>query len=138
DFERRGHPLAQPSRERLQMATGLLLVDLPRARAGRRGELAGARIQAERAPEVIVDVDQPEEDLVRLLVIGEWRRVVRLDEVHVEVARRLRGRALVGRSEKEVATTGRPALAPLDLVLPDVVAGNVLWRGRVLKDNLFE
>ena len=53
------------------------------------------------------------------------RRVEGLDEVEVEVPRRHRGGALVGRTEEEVSLARGLALQPFELVLPDLVAGDV-------------
>src|SRR5205823_3093991 len=71
-------------------------------------------------------------------LIREDGRIVRLDEVEVEVPRRLGGRSLVRGAEEEIATPSRSAFSPLDFVLPDVVARDVLRRCRVLEDDLLE
>jgi len=78
--------------------------------------------------EGVVAPREPKEHLVRLLLVPETWRVVGLDEVEVEVARRHRRRPFVRRAEEEVAQPGGVALSPLQLVFPDLVAGHV---GRV-------
>jgi hypothetical protein len=66
-----------------------------------------------------------EKYLVRELLVGVVGRLERLQEVQVEVPRRLRRGPLVGGSEEEVAPASDLVLPPLDLVLPDLVAPDV-------------
>ena len=79
-------------------------------------------------PERSVLAGEAKEHLVRLLPVPERRRFMRLDEVQVEVAWRHRGGALVGRPKEQVAAPRRPPFPPLQLMLPDLIAGDV---GRV-------
>jgi hypothetical protein len=59
------------------------------------------------------------------VLVAEARRLEGLDEVDVEVPRRLGRRPVVGRAEEQVADALDAALLPLDLVLPDLEAGDV-------------
>ena len=95
--------------------------------AARRGprHLARTGVKFERRLECLVWPGQPEKDLVGLLLVGEWRWIVGLEHVQVELAGRLSGGTLVGRAEEKVAGPGDPSLAPLDLVLPDAIAGDI-------------
>ena len=86
-------------------------------------------------PDCVVLTGEAKEHLVGLLLVLVARRIVRLDEVQVEVARRNGRRPLVGRPEEQVAAPGRVTFAPLQLVLPDAVVIDVR-RVRALQDAL--
>jgi hypothetical protein len=60
-----------------------------------------------------------------LCLVAEARRLERLDEVDVEVALGLRRGPVVGGAEEQVAVALDAVILPLDLVLPDLVAGDV-------------
>ena len=59
--------------------------------AGNERHLHRARERLERLLELLVPTRQVEEHLVGALFVLEGRRLIGLDEVQVEVARRLRG-----------------------------------------------
>ena len=133
DLERGRHAPPEPSG---QVAEGVFRpgpVDVLRAAGGARCEVERGGAGPQRLPERIVPALEPEEHLVRLLLVLEGGRLVRLEEVEVEVAWRRRGRPFVRRAEEEIAEPRRPARAPLQLVLPDPVAGDVGGVG-ALKD----
>ena len=125
DLEGRGHVSPEPADQIAEEVLRLRLVGGLRVAGGRRGQIEGRRIAAQGVAEVVVRAGQVEEDLVRLLLVPEVRRVVRGDEVEVEVARRHGGGPLVRRPEEQVSLACGPARAPFDLVLPDPVAGDV-------------
>ena len=89
------------------------------------GERVGAGVPAQRGREVVVGCGQADECLVGPLLVDERRRVVRLQEVDVEVPRRLRGGALVRRAHEQVAQPRHVLARPRQLVEPDPVAGDV-------------
>jgi hypothetical protein len=60
-----------------------------------------------------------------LVLVAETRRLEGLDEVDVEVALGLGRGPIVRRAEEQVAVAFDAALLPLDLVLPDLEAGDV-------------
>jgi hypothetical protein len=70
-------------------------------------------------------VRQLEKDLVRELLVVEVRRLERLEEVEVEITRRLGRRAIVGCTEEEIAPASDLVFPPLDLVLPDLMTRDV-------------
>ena len=76
-------------------------------------------------PDRVVEPFEPEEHLVRFVIIAEARGFERLDEVDVEVSLGLGGRAVVRCAEEEIAVALDPAVQPFDLVLPYLVASNV-------------
>ena len=78
--------LPQPGRQRAELIGRLVFVDLLVAARSRRSLFARASIEAQRAIERVVAVLQLEEDLIRLLLILEVRRVERLQEIEVEIA----------------------------------------------------
>ncbi len=92
---------------------------------GGRCQIEGSRIAAQRLAQLVVGARQVEEYLVRLLLVLEKRRVVGLDEVDVEIARRCCRRPFVRRSEEQISLARGFALAPFELVLPDLVPSNV-------------
>ena len=107
------------------MLVGLLFVDalvLPR----RGGPLlSGARVEPEFPVEVVVPVLELEEHLVGFLFVLVVRRIMGLNEVEVEVPRRLGRGTFVGRAEEQVAAPVCLTLSPFDFVFPDLVAGDV-------------
>ena len=125
DFDGGRHMLAQPGRQRAELIGCLVFIDLLVAARGCRSLFARAGIKAQRAIERVVAVLQLEEDLVRLLLILEVRRVERLQEIEIEITRGLRGRPLVGRAEEQVAAATGTSFPPFDLMFPDAVPGDV-------------
>ena len=117
--------LTQPSLQRLDCVVGFAQVGLPVFAAGDVGHLHGPGEGLQRLLKGLVAASQVEKHLVGLLSIFVGRRLVRLHEVQVEVARRLGRGALVGRSEEQVAGTGHAATQPGDLVRPDAIPGHV-------------
>ena len=59
------------------------------------------------------------------MVVAEPRRLERLDEIDVEVPLGLSRRPIVGRAEEEITVALDAPVLPLDLILPDLVAGDV-------------
>ena len=92
---------------------------------GCRGQVESRRVAAQRFPERVVGAGQVEEDLVGLLLVIEPRRLVRLDEIEIEVARRHRRGPFVRRAEEEITLARRLACPPFELVFPDEITGNV-------------
>ena len=92
---------------------------------GGRGQVEGCRVAAQRFPKAVVGAGQVEEHLVRLLLVAESGRLVRLEEVEVEVARRHRRGPFVRRAEEEITLACRLPRTPFDLVLPDAITGDV-------------
>ena len=135
DLDGGRHVLAQPGRQRAKLIGRLVFIDLLVAARGCRGLFARAGIEAQRAVEGVVAVFQLEEDLVGLLLILEVGRVERLQEIEVEIARRLRRRPLVGSAEEQVAAATGAPLPPLDLMLPDAVARDVRRRIRIFEND---
>jgi hypothetical protein len=78
------------------------------------------------AAEDVVEAFEAEENLVGLALVLEFRRVEGLDEVDIEVALRLGRRAVVGRAKEQVAVALGVPVLPFDLVLPDLLARDVL------------
>ena len=73
----------------------------------------------------VIQAFQPEEHLVRPGLAAETRRLKRLNEIDVEVAFGLRRRPIVRGAEKQIAVAIDAVILPLDLVLPDLMAGDV-------------
>ena len=86
-------------------------------------------------PHGFVLAGESKEHLVRLFLVPIMRRIVRLDKVQVEVARRDRSGPLVGCPEEQVAPPRCVTFAPLQFVLPDAVAADVC-RVRALQHAL--
>jgi len=82
-------------------------------------------VAAQCLGEFVVGGCQAEEHLVWLRVVSEIGRIVRLQEVDVEVSRRLCGRALVRGAHEQVATAGHVLGRPVELVGPDAVSGDI-------------
>ena len=135
DLDRRRHVFAEPRRQGAEMVAGLVLVDLLVAAGGGGGLFTRAGIEAQRPVERVVAILQLEEDLVGLLLVLEVGRVERLQEIEIEVACGLRGRALVRSAEEQVPASARAPFPPLDLVLPNAIAGDVGRGIRVFEDH---
>jgi len=116
--------LAQPRRERAQTGRSLALVDALVLAGGGQRLLAGAGEEPERLDERLVWRLQAEEHLLGLLVVLVVGRLVRLEEVEVEVVDRPGGAALVRRAEEQPAQPVDLALPPLHVVQPDARARN--------------
>src|SRR3954468_6001780 len=117
------------------MVAGLVLIDLLVAAGGGSSLFTRAGIEAQRSVERVVAVLQLEEDLVGLLLILEIGRIERLQEIEIEIACGLRGRALVRSAEEQVPASAGTPFPPLDLVFPNAIAGDVGRGIRVLEDN---
>jgi hypothetical protein len=83
------------------------------------------RVGRQVALDIVVQALEAEEHLVRQVVRRGTSAVEGLDEVDVEVALGLGRGPVVRRAEEQVAHALDAALLPLDLVLPDLEAGDV-------------
>jgi hypothetical protein len=72
------------------VVAGLVLVDLLVAARGGSGLFTSPRIEAQRPVERLVAILQLEENLIRLLLILEIRRLEWLQEIEIKVTWRLR------------------------------------------------
>ncbi len=120
-----GHVLLQPAHQVPQESVSLGFVGSlgVAARGGREIQCCG--VVRQRGPELFVRVGQAKEHFIGLLLVLEVRRIERLDEVEVEITGRYRRRALVGSAEEEISLSCCLVLQPFQLVLPDLVAGDV-------------
>ena len=82
-------------------------------------------VEPQGVEEGLVLLGQLEEDLIGELLVLVMGRLERLQEVEVEVPRRLCGGPLVGGAEEEIAPAGDLVFPPLDLMFPDLVAPDV-------------
>src|SRR5271155_6146424 len=103
----------------------LVFIDFLVAARGRCRLFPRTSIVAQRTIKRGVAILQLEEDLVCLLLVLEIRRVERLKEIEVEVAWGLRGRSLVGSPKEQVTAAAGAPFAPLHLMFPDAVPGDV-------------
>ncbi len=125
DLEGRGHVLLEPLHEVAQEVGRLGFVGGFGVARGGGCEVQGRGVTSKRGAEFLVRVRQAQEQLVGFLLVLEVRRVEGLDKVEVEVPRRHRRGALVGRAEEEVTLARGLALQPFELVLPDLVARHI-------------
>src|SRR5271165_4511084 len=135
DLDGGRHIFTQPGRKLPKLIGCLVFIDFLVAARRRRGLFTRAGIEAQHAVERGIALLQLEEDLVRLLLIFEIRSVERLKEIEIEISWGLRGGPLVGRPEEKVATATGARFAPLDLVFPDSVSGDVGGSIRVLEND---
>ena len=115
----------QPLAHVAQSVLGLVEIDGLGAAAGGGGKVLRCGVEGQMALDGVVEALQPEEHLIGLVVVAEPRRLERLDEVDVEIALGLCRRPVVRGTEEQVAIALNAAILPLDLVLPDLVAGDV-------------
>ena len=132
-----GHVLEKPAHQVPQDPLGLGLVGglCVAARGGREIQRRG--VVRQRGPKLFACLPrrsalrrrqvrgQAKEHFIGLLLVLEVRRIERLDEVEVEITGRHGCRALVGSAEEEISLSCRLVLQPFQLVLPDLVAGDV-------------
>src|SRR5688500_1199367 len=102
-----------------------VLVDLLICSGGVRRLLARTRVHLQRRIEGGVTLLQPKKHLVTTLFVLEVRRFERLQREKVKVTLRGDRRALVRSAEEQVSAAPDLAFTPLDLMLPDTVAGDV-------------
>ena len=110
DIDSRRHMFAEPRCQGAEMVAGLVLVDLLVAAGGGSGLFTRAGIKAQRPVERVVPILQPKEDFVGLLFILEIGGIEWLEEIEIEVACRLRGRALVRSAEEQVPASAHATL----------------------------
>ena len=125
DLER-GHLLfLQPLAHVAQCVFGFVQVDGLGAAAGGRGKVLCCGIKGQMALYGVVQAFEPDEHLIRLVLVAEARGLEGLNEVDVEIALGLGGGPVVRGSEEQVAIAVDAPVLPLDLVLPDLMTRDV-------------
>ena len=89
------------------------------------GKIKGCGIVFECALKFFIRFLESEEYFITLLIITETRRIVRLDEIQIEIPLRNGSGAFIRCAEEQVAGTCGSVFLPGQLVLPDLIAGNI-------------